>query len=429
VTSPRIGRQYYDASDYFEGEKSGHVTDPESPFQRYRLTKVLELYRPGPKDRVVDLGCGWGTFSFALADVAGEVVGVDFSERSIDFCERRLAREPRSNLRFLRADAGDTGLDEAAWDVVVAADLFEHLYPDDSQRVAREAFRLLRPGGRFVTWTPNPGHVLEMLKRRDILLERDVTHVDYKSMTRMKELLIGAGFEIERAYWAESHVPGLRVAERLLQGFVPPLRRRVAVLGAGLRAAAAPACRGAGTSAGRAGGLSAMGWEIERRFLVRVDEAVWYRLGEGYHLRQGYILNGTPSLRIRTGEPRGAVLTSKSGSGIRREEHETIVPDELVEALFKAAEDRVIEKVRWKLGPWELDRFLGPLEGLALLEIELDAENTPLPELPDDVHVLREVTDDKRFVSGKLARMKPKKQRKLVKKAYKEVKGWKGLNG
>jgi len=41
--------------------------------------------------------------------------------------------------------------------------------------------------------------------------------------------------------------------------------------------------------------------------------------------------------------------------------------------------------------------------------------------------VLREVTDDERFVSGHLARMKAKEQRKLVKKAYKEVKGWKGL--
>ncbi len=172
-----------------------------------------------------------------------------------------------------------------------------------------------------------------------------------------------------------------------------------------------------------------MGWEIERRFLVRVDEAVWYRLGEGYPLRQGYVLNGTPSLRIRTGEPRGPVLTSKSGSGIRRQEYETIVPDEIAEALFEAAGDRVIEKVRWKLGPWELDRFLGPLEGLALLEIELDSVDARLPNPPDDVLVLREVTDDKRFVSGRLARMKPKKQRRLVKKAYKEVKGWKGLNG
>ena len=171
-----------------------------------------------------------------------------------------------------------------------------------------------------------------------------------------------------------------------------------------------------------------MAWEIERRFLVRVADALWYTLGDGHHYRQGYIRNGEPSVRIRTGEPRGAVLTCKIGSGIRREEVETIVPPEMAVRLLEAAEDRIVEKIRWKIGPWELDRFLGALDGLALMEIELEAESDPWPDPPDWFQILREVTDDNRFVSGHLARLKPKKQRKLVKKAYKEVKGWTGLS-
>lgn len=226
---PRIGREHYDSSDYFEA--AAHLRDPRSRFQRYRVAKLTELRAPGSADRLVDLGCGWGTFCFAWADRAAEVVGVDFSERSIALCRERLAREPHERLRFVCADAGATGLEGGAYDLVVAADLFEHLYPDDSARVAREAFRLLSPGGHFAVWTPNPGHVLEALKRRGILLRPDATHVDYKSMDRMKRLLSEAGFAIERAYFAESHVPGLRVVERVLQGVVPFLRRRIAVLG------------------------------------------------------------------------------------------------------------------------------------------------------------------------------------------------------
>lgn len=172
-----------------------------------------------------------------------------------------------------------------------------------------------------------------------------------------------------------------------------------------------------------------MGWEIERRFLVQVEKVVWMSLGEGYHLRQGYVRNGKPSVRIRFGEPRGPVLTCKSGKGVRRKEVETVVPDDVAQALLLAAEDRTIEKIRFKIGRWELDRFLGSLEGLALMEIELEHEDERIPEPPEGVKVLREVTDDKRFVSGRLARMKAKKQKKLVKKAYKEVKGWKGLSG
>lgn len=224
----RIGRDFYDSSDYFE---SADLVDHDSAFQRYRVAKVLEIHEPGPGDRVVDLGCGWGTFDFALADRVGEIVGVDFSERSIALCQEQLDAQPRTNVRFLCADAGETGLEGSSFDVALAADLFEHLYPEDSQRVASEAFRLLKPGGRFVTWTPHRGHILEILKNRDIILQRDVSHVDYKSMATMKRLLNEAGFHVERAYYAESHVPVLRTVERLTQGFVPVLRRRIAVLG------------------------------------------------------------------------------------------------------------------------------------------------------------------------------------------------------
>jgi cyclopropane fatty-acyl-phospholipid synthase-like methyltransferase len=230
MSEPHIGKEFYDSSDYFDGGTE-HLTDVDSPFQRYRVKKVLELYEPGAGERVVDLGCGWGTFSFALAARSAEVVGVDFSRKSIDLCDRRLAADPRDNLRFLCADAGATGLEEGAWDLVLAADLFEHLYPEDSVRVVTEAYRLLRPGGRFSVWTPHRGHFLEVLKNNDIVLRRDVSHVDYKSMGRMTALMRDAGFHIERAYYAESHLPGLRVVERLFQGVVPLLRRRVAVLG------------------------------------------------------------------------------------------------------------------------------------------------------------------------------------------------------
>ena len=229
ASEPRIGREHYDSSDYFE--EAAHLADLGSRFQRYRVAKLTALRAPGPSDRVVDLGCGWGTFCFAWADRAAEIVGVDFSKRSIELCRQRLAREPHANLSFVCADAGETGLEAGAYDLVIAADLFEHLYPDDSERVAREAHRLLVPGGRFAVWTPNPGHVIEALKRRGILLSPDPTHVDYKSMRRMKSLLSEAGFDIERAYFAESHVPGLRVAERLLHPVVPFLRRRIAVVG------------------------------------------------------------------------------------------------------------------------------------------------------------------------------------------------------
>ena len=229
MSEDRIGREFYDRTDYFE-EGTEHLRDLESPFQRYRVDKVLQIYEPGREERVLDLGCGWGTFCWALAPRVREMVGLDFSQRSIDLCESRLADSGLKNVSFVCADARDTGLEPDSFHLIIAADLMEHLYPDDSRAVIAGAHRLLKRAGRLAVWTPHRGHILEILKARDLILKRDVSHVDYKSMERLKDMLTEEGFLVEKAYYAESHLPGLRAVERALLSRIPMLRRRIAVL-------------------------------------------------------------------------------------------------------------------------------------------------------------------------------------------------------
>jgi CYTH domain-containing protein len=170
--------------------------------------------------------------------------------------------------------------------------------------------------------------------------------------------------------------------------------------------------------------------EIERRYLVKIRDRSWETPdAQRQLLRQGYVRADEPAIRIRLGEARGPVLTCKSGTGVKRHEAETVVSEEMAVALMDAAGERVVEKIRWTLGPWMLDMFVGGLEGLILMEIELNHEDDPVPAPPSGIHILRDVTDDNRFNNSDLACLSKRKQGKLMRKAYKEVEGWSGLGG
>lgn len=224
-----VDREYYDSSGYYE-DRRRDLSDLASRFQQYRIAKVLEIHHPAPTDRVLDIGCGWGTFSLSLGPKVGHLTGLDFSEKSIGMCRRLLAAQGSKNVDFVCADAQETGLAGGSFDAIIAADVFEHVYPAAFARILDECRRLLKPGGKLVIWTPHRGHLLEIMKDRNIILKRDPSHVDFKSLRTIVTELQRRGFAVRKSYYAESHLPVLRVVERLLSGFVPLLRRRIAVL-------------------------------------------------------------------------------------------------------------------------------------------------------------------------------------------------------
>lgn len=96
---------------------------------------------------VVDVGCGGGTYVRAWLELgASTVTGVDSSAPIL-----AAAREAHGDLpgaAFVRGDAAATGLPGGSADVVFARALVHHL--PSPLPLAREARRLLRPGGRLV---------------------------------------------------------------------------------------------------------------------------------------------------------------------------------------------------------------------------------------------------------------------------------------
>lgn len=105
-----------------------------------------------PDRSVLDLGCGIGRFSAALAPRVREVQGIDISSRMIAAARRRCSH--LSNVSFSRSSGHDLSrFADASFDLVLAADSFPYIFQGGPDLVAihfLEIARVLRPGGDFV---------------------------------------------------------------------------------------------------------------------------------------------------------------------------------------------------------------------------------------------------------------------------------------
>lgn len=111
------------------------------------LASVAKIER---QDVVLDAGCGVGGSAFWLArNVGSRVLGITVSSRQLEQAQVLSRRYGLEDLtRFECRDILDSNLPAASFDVVWAIESACYLH--HSEEFAREAFRLLRPGGRLV---------------------------------------------------------------------------------------------------------------------------------------------------------------------------------------------------------------------------------------------------------------------------------------
>ena len=98
-------------------------------------------------DTVVDIGCGVGRMSRALASRAGRVIAVDVSEEMLERARELNAEQP--NIEWLLGDGTSlAGIDDESADGCFSVVVFQHI-PDPAITLGyiREIGRVLRPGG------------------------------------------------------------------------------------------------------------------------------------------------------------------------------------------------------------------------------------------------------------------------------------------
>lgn len=164
------------------------------------LTVDFDRLTLRPGDRVLDLGCGSGRHAFAAYRHGARVVALDRSEEGLEDVAAFLGAmatdgqaSDAATAVVLQGDGLRLPFADASFDVVIAAEIFEHL-PDDTS-VMDEVNRVLKGGGRLAVSVPRwfPEVVCWVLSRA--YHEVDGGHIRIYRRRKLLARLREAGFK------------------------------------------------------------------------------------------------------------------------------------------------------------------------------------------------------------------------------------------
>jgi SAM-dependent methyltransferase len=192
--------------------------------------RFIDALGEAARGSVLDVACGPGILSAAIAKTAREVVAFDLTPQMLTTAAQRCAEAGLGNVTFREGTATELSFADAAFDAVVTRLSVHHF--DRPGRAMSEIFRVLRPGGRFVIADVISSEVpAEAELQNAIEILRDPSHVRMLPGSELAALVGGAGFAIEsRATWDKprefeewmgivndaSRVPPLRAVVRAL---------------------------------------------------------------------------------------------------------------------------------------------------------------------------------------------------------------------
>jgi len=215
-TSPN--REAYDPAYYEQMYHHHWFTCPDRKWKE-RLDNLVDLVRPTGTETVLELGSARGDTTFFFAPKVARIIGLDGEPLAIDIARRRASELKLTNVEFLLADAASfPQIPDASIDVAGAFDFLEHITDNTLTSMLTEVRRVLKPGGRFVAYTPNREHIVERLKAHNFILKQQADHIAVRTPTEILGFLDRGGLHVQRVFYPASPYPLYRTIDLTFKG-------------------------------------------------------------------------------------------------------------------------------------------------------------------------------------------------------------------
>lgn len=145
----------HDEKSFFDDVYKDNVRKPVLKYYEIakRSRKLYEehLFSFSRNKKVLEYGCGTGSYAIALSRMAESVYGVDISEVGIESARNKAEKERLDNASFLVMDAEELQFTDNSFDVVCGTGILHHLNLD---KALKEIKRVLKPGGKALFIEP-----------------------------------------------------------------------------------------------------------------------------------------------------------------------------------------------------------------------------------------------------------------------------------
>jgi ubiquinone/menaquinone biosynthesis C-methylase UbiE len=166
----------------------------------YRKKLALTQDLLAPDMSVLEFGCGTGSTALEHASHVSHIKAVDISANMLEIARTRAATADVSNVTFEQSGMADLVEGDASYDVVMGHSILHLL--DDRPGAMAKTWKMLKPGGLFISSTPCLGGWIRLLKGVFYIGQRlgKIPPLWFFSEQELVQEMEAAGFHIEQQW-------------------------------------------------------------------------------------------------------------------------------------------------------------------------------------------------------------------------------------